>query len=1232
MISFLNKLFKIRTEEWPRTSLLFLITVTCNAGYAWGLIISYAAFLKEQGCGLEALPWIFILTSVCSIIAIAIYTPFVDRIPDHKLHNIIFAVESLGIISGLLLIQTGYAIYAYPFLYLLGSASVAVSSPHHTTYFNSFYNTQAAKRTLPVINAGYRVGGIIAGLSMPLINSWFADPRVLILFWLLSHIAMMLLVWILPRLLKRDKSQNRRSDYKSSAIITNKEKQRSSYFENIREGFQYTTRSVYLRWMALATLTLMILMALLEYESTRLLLKEFDTTTKLADFLALLGAVSNFFIVPVLLFGVSRLIVRLGLGNASLIFPSGSSIICACLVAWPGLVAASAAFIVRTDFRLAFQFPVEGLLYNAVSYRVKGRARAFVSGLLAPVGLLIGGLVLLFMMLVPMAWLIAVLISALSTAYLVNTFVIRKLYSHALIKMLKEEDYSFLLSQQAAELNVTDKTTLRLLEQKLKESSDPQFTIFMAKLISQAGGYDATTILTDAVKAAKDADIRASIVDVMTAAEMSGKMVLQLYTDLLSDPDGNVRQSALAGLEQLAGHTSKAFRELAMKAINDPEIRVFVQALSGLVRSGDFYKIQPAVKVLDSILTSENPGMQALGIRVLGQITDRRALQSLARYLSHPADEVRLQAAIAIENMPDDLISAKEHIQPVSEQMLRLLRDPVERIRQAALAILERIGSPESYQAIISRLTDISPHVRSAAADILAKAGKTVIADIYPGLDSSDSELRKMSAVVLSRINKREFGSLISTHVTDNLFLIFRNHCYLEALSSYNGYSGIIVFQDTLREENQQLLDEIYYLLSAIHGFDAIRIIAESLCSEDAHTRANASEALETLTTSQTAKLIGCLTEPEIKSAYLINLGRENWKMESRSGAEVMNQFLNDTDNSWLRAVIIFVMGEMGASILADSTPSPEPEPRKPKTRRSRQSADLLDSLVSSDSKTAAKSPKRKSHGDSPTRSQAGAWERGNGAWERGKKAFEDRDAETRVDKALMPFKSLEEIDDILYMAVDDPEEEARLAAGAAIRMTAGLEIVEQMTAHIANRMADDSQHGNAIHKEVSMLSTIEIIIFLKKVPFFKSMTIDQLKKLAAVCEEELFEGDTRVFNEGEPGGVLYMVVSGKVGIEQAGRRKGSFVRLATIEPHSYFGEMGLFDNSPRSASAIALQDTLTLRLCREPLIILFRQHPDLPLELINVLSERLREANDQIAGMTRTKPRELHKLFDQFD
>jgi CRP/FNR family cyclic AMP-dependent transcriptional regulator len=164
---------------------------------------------------------------------------------------------------------------------------------------------------------------------------------------------------------------------------------------------------------------------------------------------------------------------------------------------------------------------------------------------------------------------------------------------------------------------------------------------------------------------------------------------------------------------------------------------------------------------------------------------------------------------------------------------------------------------------------------------------------------------------------------------------------------------------------------------------------------------------------------------------------------------------------------------------------------------------------------------------------------------------------------------------------------------------------------------------------ERDMLSTAERVTFLKDVAFFEQGTDDQLTALAAVCEEAFFPAETRVVNEGDAGGILYMVVRGRVGIDQQ-RRPGSFVRLATTEAAGSFGEMNFFDESPCTTSATAMEDSLLLLIRREALVALVRQEPDLLLEMCNVLSLRLRQATDRIAELSRPHTRELHKLFDQ--
>jgi CRP/FNR family transcriptional regulator, cyclic AMP receptor protein len=165
-----------------------------------------------------------------------------------------------------------------------------------------------------------------------------------------------------------------------------------------------------------------------------------------------------------------------------------------------------------------------------------------------------------------------------------------------------------------------------------------------------------------------------------------------------------------------------------------------------------------------------------------------------------------------------------------------------------------------------------------------------------------------------------------------------------------------------------------------------------------------------------------------------------------------------------------------------------------------------------------------------------------------------------------------------------------------------------------------------------AILSVIERIIFLKQVTFFQGMTLDQLKGIAGICEEELIPRNTTIFEEGAPGGVFYIVVNGRVGIDRKGEHKGDSVRLATMGPYSSFGEMSLFNSYPRSASAISIEDTLVLKLKVKPLGALMRQYPAMSLELIKVLSTRMRETNEQLMRVTRAKSRQIQELYEKLE
>jgi CRP/FNR family transcriptional regulator len=164
---------------------------------------------------------------------------------------------------------------------------------------------------------------------------------------------------------------------------------------------------------------------------------------------------------------------------------------------------------------------------------------------------------------------------------------------------------------------------------------------------------------------------------------------------------------------------------------------------------------------------------------------------------------------------------------------------------------------------------------------------------------------------------------------------------------------------------------------------------------------------------------------------------------------------------------------------------------------------------------------------------------------------------------------------------------------------------------------------------EVQGLSVVEKAIFLKQIPFFAAMTVDQLRTLAGIVEEQYYDEGDVVFAEGEPGEALYVVVSGRVGIERE-PKQGRVQRLETLTARQYFGEQTIFDGAPNENRAVAVGRAHLLSIRREPLLALIRRSPDLSMSLVMVLSQRLREADSKLAARTRVKPDQVMKLYDR--
>src|SRR5579872_2116854 len=101
------------------------------------------------------------------------------------------------------------------------------------------------------------------------------------------------------------------------------------------------------------------------------------------------------------------------------------------------------------------------------------------------------------------------------------------------------------------------------------------------------------------------------------------------------------------------------------------------------------------------------------------------------------------------------------------------------------------------------------------------------------------------------------------------------------------------------------------------------------------------------------------------------------------------------------------------------------------------------------------------------------------------------------------------------------------------------------------------------------------------------------------------------LFRAGDVGSELFVVLDGEVRIHLDS--DGTEVTLARQGPNSVLGEMAVFDDQPRSASAEATTETTVRVLRRDRLQALVHEHPEVLLEFVRNLSQRIRHMNDQL-------------------
>ncbi|GIR23377.1 cAMP-binding protein [bacterium] len=138
-------------------------------------------------------------------------------------------------------------------------------------------------------------------------------------------------------------------------------------------------------------------------------------------------------------------------------------------------------------------------------------------------------------------------------------------------------------------------------------------------------------------------------------------------------------------------------------------------------------------------------------------------------------------------------------------------------------------------------------------------------------------------------------------------------------------------------------------------------------------------------------------------------------------------------------------------------------------------------------------------------------------------------------------------------------------------------------------------------------------ILTLKQVPVFKDFQYSDFRELENLMHKREYKAGDYIFKNRAPGEGMYIIVKGNVKITVGTRSKKENV-FANLTDGEFFGELALFDDEPRSANAIATENTQLLGFFTQDLMTLQERNPVLGQKILfnlgGLLGERLRKTN----------------------
>ena len=877
--SLLESAFRIRPGEARVVFLMLLYLVCVVSTFIIGRTVRDTLFLHRVS--LDTLPLMYVAAAAGVALASWRYSYIADAYRRDRLITGFLILFCAAVGGFWALIRLGVGAWVYFALYVIVEILGAISMMQFWTFANDVFSGRQAKRLFGFIGAGAVLSNIFCGFGIGAVAPFIRSEDLLLVAGLL---------FVAATVLVRAIAHHAGSDLDKAVGRPRRSK--------LQLGAQSdrVLHSRHLRIIASIVIVTFVTVTVVDYQFKVLVrlstADEADLATYFGYFYALTGIIAS----TIQFVVTGRLLERSGIVVALAVLPVALSAGAASILAVPLVSALVAATLVKgaeNVFRYTINDATMQLLYVPVPSHRRGRAKAFIDGIIKPGSIAASGLILYgvgrSVAVEQLAFNLAYVDLALLVGWLGLVLVVRREYVRSLIDTLR----SHRLDLSGRWSPVVDESTHRLLQQRLQTDDETEILITLELLPSLDADFhgDLLRLLTHPSEQVR---IRALGL-VGDSGRLQGADSIRA---LFQDPSPPVRSAAIRAFCAVGRDRAT---QTVRKYLDDDDSRVRASAVAALIMYGGLDGILTAAETLKGFLESACSEDRLHGARVLRDIKVRNFFQPVLKLLQDEDPRVRIAAVEAAGEMRSpELVLAliyrladpaagmaavralTAHGPEIERTLFKVLRNPREdiRVRRRLPRVLEQIGERTAFEVLVSALDTKDPELKAHAARAAAR-----IRERLPQLSVDDA---RMDAVFREQVE----GAYQTLTILLDLALP-AEHLLAEAL----------------RGRFRSYVSLAFGVLEIRYPSQTIQLVRANLESDDRTIRANALEIVDNVLTKDESRLLLPLAEDGYTLQGRVQKGRDLFSLVSCSAEVWMTRLLNDP-HPWIVSCTLYYAAE----------------------------------------------------------------------------------------------------------------------------------------------------------------------------------------------------------------------------------------------------------------------------------------------------------------------------------